>query len=30
MKKLIAFLLVLVMMLCVAACAPAETPNDED
>ncbi len=29
MKKLIAFLLVLVMMLCVAACAPAETPDDE-
>ena len=30
MKKLIALMLVLVMMLCVAACAPAETPNDED
>lgn len=27
MKKLIAFLLVLVMMLCVAACAPAQTPD---
>lgn len=30
MKKLIAFLLVLVMMLCVAACAPAQTPNDDE
>ena len=28
MKKLIAFLLVLVMMLSVAACAPAETPDN--
>lgn len=30
MKKMIAFLLVLVMMLSVAACAPAETPNDDN
>ncbi len=30
MKKLIAFMLVLVMMLCVVACAPAETPNNGD
>lgn len=30
MKKLIAMLLALVMMLCIVACAPAETPNDDD
>ena len=30
MKKLIAFLLVLVMMLSVAACAPAETPDADN
>lgn len=30
MKKLIAFLLVLVMMLCVAACAPTETPDNTE
>ena len=30
MKKLIAFLLVLVMMLCVTACAPAETPDADN
>ena len=30
MKKLIAFLLVLVMMLSIAACTPAETPNDDN
>lgn len=30
MKKLIAMLLALAMMLCVVACAPAETPNTDD
>ena len=30
MKKLIAMLLALVMMLCIAACAPAETPDNDN